>query len=148
MLSKLKEQKGKIFISVLIVFCFGLIRAFEKSLFYDPFLEYFESSAKNLPLPKIESFKLFYNLVFRFVLNTVLSLALIYTLFRDKGVLSFSIFLYGFFAIILFALFFIIVGYFPESTWLLFYVRRFIIQPIFVLLFIPAFYYQFQNLKK
>lgn len=148
MLNKVLEHKKKIFISVIIIFCFGLIRAFEKSLFYDPFLDYFETTFKNVPLPNVEFFKLFYNLLFRFALNTILSLVLIFTLFNDKGILGFSAFLYIFFGILLFGAFFIIVIYFPENSWLLFYVRRFIIQPIFVLLFIPAFYYQFQNFKK
>lgn len=148
MLNRIVEQKKKIFISIIIIFCFGLIRAFEKSLFYDPFLVYFESTFKGQPLPDVNLFKLFYNLLFRFALNTILSLVLIYTLFKDKGILNFSAFLYLFFGLILFIMFFIILGYFPENSWLLFYVRRFIIQPIFVLLFIPAFYYQFQNFKK
>ncbi|KQB38453.1 Exosortase F-associated protein [Flavobacterium aquidurense] len=73
---------------------------------------------------------------------------LIYTLFRDREILKFSAVIYGFFLLILFGMFFIILNYFPDGNWLLFYVRRFIIQPIFVLLFIPAFYYQQQNLKK
>jgi exosortase F-associated protein len=148
MLNKIREEKTKIFISTLVICCFGLIRAFESSLFYDPFLDYFEKDFNNIKLPEVDSLKLFLNLLLRFVLNTALSLILIYTLFRDKGILIFSSFLYTFFSVVLFAMFFIIVEYFPEKSWLLFYVRRFIIQPIFVLLFIPAFYYQLQNLKK
>ncbi|UUF15987.1 MULTISPECIES: exosortase F system-associated membrane protein [Flavobacterium] len=148
MLNKIREEKTKIFISVLVIFCFGIIRAFENMLFYDPFLDYFEKDFNNIKLPEVDSLKLFLNLLLRFALNTALSLILIYTLFRDKGILIFSSFLYAFFSVVLFAMFFIIVEYFPEKSWLLFYVRRFIIQPIFVLLFIPAFYYQLQNLKK
>ncbi|WP_343613459.1 exosortase F system-associated protein [Flavobacterium sp.] len=148
MLSSLLQHKGKILISIGVVFCFALIRTFENSLFYDPFLEYFESEFTNVPLPEVDSFKLFYNLIFRFGLNTILSLILIYTLFQDKGILNFTAILYAVFSILLFAAFFIIIEYFPNSNWLLFYVRRFIIQPIFVLLFIPAFYYQLQNSKK
>lgn len=148
MLNKIREEKTKIFISILVIFCFGIIRAFENKLFYDPFLDYFESDFNNTKLPEVDSLKLFLNLLLRFVLNTALSLILIYTLFKDKGILIFSSFLYAFFSVVLFAMFFIIVEYFPEKSWLLFYVRRFIIQPIFVLLFIPAFYYQLQNLKK
>ncbi|MDR6761055.1 exosortase F-associated protein [Flavobacterium sp. 2755] len=148
MLNKIREEKTKIFISTLVICCFGLIRAFESSLFYDPFLDYFEKDFNNIKLPEVDSLKLFLNLLLRFVLNTALSLILIYTLFRDKGILIFSSFLYALFSVVLFAMFFIIVEYFPEKSWLLFYVRRFIIQPIFVLLFIPAFYYQLQNLKK
>lgn len=148
MLNKILKHKFKILIAILIVLCFAVIRAFENKLFYDPFLIYFESDFKNLPLPQVEFFKLFCSLVLRFVLNTALSLMLIYTLFQDRDILRFSALLYSFFIVILLGLFLIILECFPEWNWLLFYVRRFIIQPIFVILFIPAFYYQQQNLKK
>lgn len=148
MLDNLKEHKLKILISILVVFCFGVIRAFEDQLFYDPFLNYFKEEFKNLPFPEVDSFKLFLGLFLRYILNSVLSLVLIYTLFQDKEILKFSIYMYVFFLVLLFIMFFVIIEYFPNANWLLFYVRRFIIQPIFVLLFIPAFYYQQQNLKK
>ncbi|MCC9062938.1 exosortase F system-associated membrane protein [Flavobacterium piscisymbiosum] len=148
MLNKLLEHKTKILIAIFIIFCFGMIRAFESKLFYDPFLVYFESDFKNAPFPQLDSLKLFWGLLLRYLLNAVLSLILIYTLFQEVDILKFSIFLYAFFLILLLGMFVIIINYFQEWNWLLFYVRRFIIQPIFVLLFIPAFYYQQQNLKK
>ncbi|WP_394776429.1 exosortase F system-associated protein [Flavobacterium sp.] len=148
MLNKLIEHKFKILIAVLIIVCFGIIRALENRIFYDPFLIYFESDFKDLPFPEVDPLKLFFGLLVRFILNTILSLLLIYTLFQDLEILKFSTLIYGFFLVILLGMFFIILNYFPEANWLLFYVRRFIIQPIFVLLFIPAFYYQQQNLKK
>jgi exosortase F-associated protein len=148
MLDNLKEHKLKILISILVVFCFGVIRAFEDQLFYDPFLNYFKEEFKNLPFPEVDSFKLFIGLFLRYILNSILSLILIYTLFQDVEILKFSTYMYGFFLVLLFVMFFVIIEYFPNANWLLFYVRRFIIQPIFVLLFIPAFYYQQQNLKK
>ncbi|RKR09731.1 exosortase F-associated protein [Flavobacterium sp. 90] len=148
MLDNLKEHKLKILVSILVVFCFGVIRAFEDQLFYDPFLDYFKEEFKNLPFPEVDSFKLFGGLFLRYILNSTLSLILIYTLFQDKEILKFSTYMYGFFLVLLFVMFFVIIEYFPDANWLLFYVRRFIIQPIFVLLFIPAFYYQQQNLKK
>lgn len=138
----------EILTAIFVVLCFGLIRTFESELFYDPFLEYFELDFKNLPFPKVDVFKLFFGLFLRYFLNTILSLILIYALFRDREILKFSTFLYLFFFVILFVLFFAILNYFPDANWLLFYVRRFIIQPIFVLLFIPAFYYQQLNFKK
>lgn len=148
MLSKLLQHKGKIIFAIFIIVCFGVIRAFESKLFYDPFLTYFESNFKEAPFPPIASFKLFCGLLLRYLLNAVLSLLLIYTLFQEVEILKFSIILYVFFLILLLGMFFVIINYFQDWNWLLFYVRRFIIQPIFVLLFIPAFYYQQQNLKK
>ena len=148
MLSKIVENKSKILIAIFIVMCFGLIRTFESQLFYDPFLDYFESDFKSLPFPQVDGVKLFCGLFFRYFFNTILSLILIYALFRDKEVLKFTTFLYVLFLALLLVLFFVILNYFPNGNWLLFYVRRFIIQPIFVLLFIPAFYYQQVNFKK
>jgi exosortase F-associated protein len=148
MLSKIAENKSKILITIFIVMCFGLIRTFERQLFYDPFLDYFESDFKSLPFPQVDGCKLFCGLFFRYFLNTILSLILIYALFRDKEILKFTTFLYVLFLALLLMLFFVILNYFPNGNWLLFYVRRFIIQPIFVLLFIPAFYYQQVNFKK
>lgn len=148
MLSKIAKDKAKILITIFILICFGLIRAFENQLFYDPFLDYFHADFKNLAFPQVDIFKLFFGLFFRYFLNTILSVILIYALFWDKEILKFSIFLYVFFLVILLVLFFVILNFFPDGNWLLFYVRRFIIQPIFVLLFIPAFYYQQLNSKK
>lgn len=148
MLNKLSENKFKIIITIVVVLCLGIVRTFENKLFYDPFLVYFESDFKELPFPQVNNFKLFAGLLLRYTLNTVLSLVLIYTLFRDIEIFKFSVFLYVFFLVLLLVTFFIILEFFPNANWLLFYVRRFIIQPIFVLLFVPAFYYQQQNLKK
>lgn len=148
MLNKVKDHKGKIIIAVLVIAGFGLIRAFEETLFYDPFLVYFDADFKGLPFPEVDAFKLFCGLLLRYFLNTALSLLLIYVLFQDLEILKFSAFLYACFLVILLAMFFIIIEYFTDGSWLLFYVRRFIIQPVFVLLFIPAFYYQMQSLKK
>lgn len=148
MLNKLIRYKFKFLITIVIVFCFGVIRAFEEQLFYDPFLAYFKSDFQNLPFPEINSFPFFLALLFRFVLNTILSLVIIYVLFQDIEMIRFSAFLYLFFLIVLFGLFISILNFYPDGSWLLFYVRRFIIQPVFVLIFIPAFYYQQQNLKK
>ncbi|MFH6998293.1 exosortase F system-associated protein [Flavobacterium sp. FlaQc-57] len=148
MLNKILQHKLKVVITILIVLCFAIIRNFESQLFYDPFLNYFKFDFKNLPFPEVDYVKLFCGLLVRYLLNSSLSLLLIYALFQDKDILRFSAFLYGFFIIILLVLFFVIIEFFPQWNWLLFYVRRFIIQPIFVILFIPAFYYQQLNLKK
>ncbi|MDX6181335.1 exosortase F system-associated protein [Flavobacterium sp. Fl-77] len=148
MLNKLLENKFRIAFAVLIICCFTVVRAFEKQLFYDPFLKYFEGDFKNLPVPDYNGFKLFLGILFRYLLNAFLSVALIEVLFRDKDITRFSIFLYLFFLVLLSVLFYLVLLFFPEKNWLLFYVRRFLIQPIFVLLFIPAFYYQQQDSKK
>ncbi|MBA4275159.1 exosortase F system-associated protein [Flavobacterium sp.] len=146
MLQKLLNHKVRIALAMLLVLLLVLIRAYEDSLFYDPFLNYFKTDYHNLPLPEIENGSLFFGLLFRYFLNTVLSLAIIYVLFKDTEAVKFASMLYLVFFIILVVFFFIVLSFFGETNKMaLFYIRRFLIQPIFLLLFLPAFYYQKQN---
>jgi len=148
MLNKLKENKFKIITAIVVVIGFALIRSLEKKLFYDPFLEYFNADFHSSPYPEVQTLKFCFGLFLRYFLNSALSLWLIYALFQDRDIFKFSLFVYAFFLMVLFAAFYIILNFFPDGGWLLFYVRRFIIQPILVLLFIPGFYYQLQKSKK
>src|SRR5690606_10472968 len=120
---------------------FVLIRLFESRWFYDPFLSYFKGAYQSQHFPEFESFKLLFNLFVRYFLNTVLSLGIIYVLFRNKEFLKVASFLYTVFFVLLIVAFFYIVNY-SDNSFVLFYVRRFLIQPLFLLLFVPAFYFQ------
>ena len=76
-------------------------------------------------------------------MNTLISLGIIYVLFKDVSKIKFSVFLFLIFFVFLIILMWVLLSYFNEKQAMaLFYVRRFLIQPIFLLLFIPAFYYQ------
>lgn len=130
---------------MVFVFLLILVRAFEDQLFYDPFLDYFKNDFNTLPLPNYNLVSLFFGLLFRYGLNTILSLGLLYVFFKDIAMIQFVSVLYVFFFLILIGLFFAILYFYEEhNNLILFYVRRFLIQPIFVILFIPAFYYQKQ----
>ncbi|HPW97196.1 MAG TPA: exosortase F system-associated protein [Flavobacterium sp.] len=143
MLAFLKKYKSKVIYSTLLILVLVLIRMFENQLFYDPFLNYFSSEYANLPFPKFNIFKLFFSLGFRFYLNMVISLGLLYVLFDDRKIVKFSIFLFMLLgSILLISFFFVLTFFAEESKMTLFYIRRFLIQPIFILLFIPGFYYQ------
>lgn len=146
MLKKLLSHKLRIAIIMLLVLFLVLIRAFENSLFYDPFLNYFKTDYTNLPLPEIDTIPLFFGLFLRYFLNTILSIAIIYMVFKDFGLIKFASVLYLIFFIILVIAFFSVLSFHGEENKMtLFYIRRFLIQPIFLLLFIPAFFYQKQN---
>ena len=146
MLQKLFNHKIRIALAMLFILLLVLIRAYEDSLFYDPFLDYFKSDYFNLPLPEINNLQLFLGLFFRYFLNTALSLAIIYVLFKDVDAIKFASILYCIFFIILVIAFFFVLFYNGETNIMgLFYVRRFLIQPLFLLLFLPAFYYQKQK---
>lgn len=146
MLRKILNNKIRLAQFLTLVGLLVLIRAFEDHLFYDPFLDYFKNDFANLSLPTFNPFQLFFGLLFRFTLNTILSLGIIYVLFKDIQMVKFALVLYYFFFMILIITFFFIIYYVKgHNNLALFYVRRFLIQPIFVLLFVPAFYYQKQK---
>jgi exosortase F-associated protein len=143
MLQLLLKNKKKIGWSLFLILLLVLIRVFEDQLFYDPFLNYFKTEYAHLAFPKINVIKLFFSLGIRFYLNSVISLFLLYVLFADKQIVKFSALLYMILGSILMISFIFVLTFFAEeSKMTLFYIRRFLIQPIFILLFIPAFYYQ------
>ena len=148
MLQILKKNKAKIGWSLFLILLLILIRAFEETLFYDPFLSYFKDEYSQLAFPKINIFKLFFSLGMRFYLNSVISLFLLYVIFKDTQIVKFTALLYMILGSILMISFIFILNFFGEENKMtLFYIRRFLIQPIFILLFIPAFYYQ-KQIKK
>lgn len=127
---------------MLLVIAFAVVRYFERILFYDPFLEYFHGEFQQQPLPEFDGFILGTGLFFRYSLNTFISLGLIYVLFRSMSKVRFAAALYAIFFVVLALAFYITVFFFEDHVLSLFYIRRFLIQPLFVILFIPAFYYQ------
>lgn len=147
-MQKLLNYKKEIGFSILLVFLLALVRSFEE-LFYDPFLEYFKSDYMKLAFPEYDSLKLFLSLFLRYALNSLISLAIIQVLFKDFTLTKFAGILYLIFFLILILVFFSILNFSDEdNNLMLFYVRRFLIQPLFLLLFVPAFYYQDKISKK
>jgi exosortase F-associated protein len=133
----------RILLGIICVFGLILVRGFEDFLFDDPLKLFFKSyNYQAAALPSVDSWVLFLNYFFRYFINTLLSLALIYLCFLDKNLLKFSLLLYGTAFVILSLIFFSMLKAEILSHQTLFYIRRFIIHPIFVLLFIPGFYYQ------
>jgi exosortase F-associated protein len=141
----------KYFKIAFIVFLFCLlvtIRGFAGEFFYDPLKIYFYNDYLYTKLPELNSFKLLVFMTLRYVMNSLISLLIIWVIFKKKRYLKFSAI---FFIVALFVLI-IPFSYFLnqqfESGYLLpFYIRRFIIHPVFLLLLLPAFYYQKINSK-
>jgi exosortase F-associated protein len=126
---------------IIIVGLMGAVRYFESTLFYDPFLKYFKSDYQDFPLPGFDSLKLVLGFFSRYFINSLLSLALVFVVFKDWCHVRFSAFLLLLFFFVLLGGFFLMVYYFEDGKMVLFYIRRFIIQPIFILLFLPGFYF-------
>lgn len=143
MLKRLFKQKFRILFFIIALLGLVLVRAFENKLFYDPFLTFFKLDYQNKPLPSFDNIPLFFGLLMRYSLNTILSLIIIYTLFKQLQLIRFALILYGVFFVLLMVVFFTLLNFSNQPDYLiLFYIRRFLIQPLFLLLFVPAFYYQ------
>ncbi|NND63252.1 MAG: exosortase F system-associated protein, partial [Flavobacteriaceae bacterium] len=119
------------------------IRGFESSLFYDPLIQFFKVDHSTESLPSIELWTYLANISFRFWLNTAISLLVLWIIFRKKEVIKVSVILYTtVFVLLMIALTVLLQSDRMGGHLGLFYVRRFLIQPLFLLLLIPAFYFQ------
>ena len=127
-----------------------LIRSIASKTFYDPFIEFFKNDYLTTTFPAYETPKLFINLFCRHLINTLVSLAIIYFLFQKKQLITFSIKLITFSIKFLFSLclchrlnyFLLLETSFSSGYLFAFYIRRMLIHPIFLLVLLPAFYYQ------
>ena len=126
----------------LLVLMLAAIRFFEQELFYDPLIQFFKSDYLLGIIPPMDMAKLMINLSLRFWLNTAISLAIIYISFRDLNILKFSAVLYAILYVLATLVFiFLVLNIEREHYLALFYVRRFLIHPLFLLILLPAFYY-------
>jgi exosortase F-associated protein len=125
---------------VLLIVVFACIRIFQETLFYDPLLEFFKHEDK--VVPQYDGFKLFLSLGFRYFLNSAVSVGILWLAFKDGQVVKLSAILLACFFIVLAVILFIVLGLKEPNLLLVFYIRRFLIQPLFLILFLPAFYYQ------
>ena len=122
---------------------FVLIRLFQNDLFYDPLIQFFKGNFQSEQFPKLEFWRYNLSLMFRFGLNTLLSLLIIWAWFTKKSYLVFASFLYAIVGVVAFILFWTFAHNISTEEYMkLFYIRRFLIQPIIVIVLIPAFYFQ------
>lgn len=143
MLKNLLNNKIKVFVLFLLVLVLVSIRIFEESLFYDPYLDFFKTDFTNFPLPVVDKLSLFLSLFFRYSLNSIVSIFFIQIAFNDINFTKFASGLYGILFFILIIVFYVVLAFFAdESKMELFYIRRFLIQPLFLLLFIPGYLIQ------
>ena len=132
----------KIIFLVFLAFLLVLIRWFEDLLFYDPLTHFFKTEHTSA-LPSFNTLQLLANIVLRFLINALLSLLMLWVVFKDSGIIKFSGLLYSALFVLLFTSFCFLLFYSESDNFLpLFYVRRFLIQPLFLLILLPAFYFQ------
>ncbi|WP_299060068.1 exosortase F system-associated protein [uncultured Polaribacter sp.] len=133
----------KITVASLLFLMFFAVRAFASELFYDPLVVYFKNDYLYKNIENIDIWRLLVHMFYRYFLNSILSLAIIWVLFQRKEYLKFATFFFLIAFVFLIIVFvFLIKNNFETGYLLPFYIRRFIIHPLLLLLLLPAFYYQ------
>lgn len=127
------------------------IRVLEEKLFYDPFLKYFQQEFHTAEFPVFVWWKLIVSHFFRFLLNLFFSAILLQGLFINRNWTLQAVFLMILGFVILLPIY--LLGLYTEMKWgylFTFSVRKFVIQPVFLLLFIAVFYYKnrLEKIKK
>lgn len=133
---------SRIAIVVVCLFGFLFIRFRESALFYDPFILFFKGYFQSQRLPQINVPKLILNLILRYGIHMVLSIAVLWAIFMERGILKFSMILYILIFITLLSVFWYEVKHYEIGNYgLLFFVRRLLTQPVLIIILIPGFYY-------
>ena len=119
------------------------IRVLEEKLFYDPFLKYFQQEFHTSDFPVFVWWKLIMSHFFRFLLNLIFSAILLQGLFGKKNWTKQATFLMVLGFVVLLPIY--LTGLYTQMKWgylFTFSVRKFVIQPVFLLLFVAVFYYK------
>lgn len=125
------------------------VRMLEDKIFYDPFLEYFHEAIKNIAFPRFELGKLIAGHLFRFMLNLAFSCLIIQCLFKNRQWTAQGALLITIIFVITFPIYLYCIHDKFEIGYLFsFYMRRFVIQPLALLLIVPMFYYRKQLMEK
>ncbi|WP_312300396.1 exosortase F system-associated membrane protein [Chryseobacterium sp.] len=125
------------------------VRIFEDTLFYDPFLNYFHEANQKIDIPAFEWGQLIRGHLFRFALNLLFSCMIIYGLFKSKEwTIQGAVMMAIVFAIAFPIYLYCINDNFGIGYLFSFYMRRFVIQPLIILLIVPMFYYRRQMMGK
>jgi exosortase F-associated protein len=138
-------QKSKLFTFVgisFLVLALASVRFFEKNWFYDPFILFFKGEYYHKDLPDFDFVKLGLHYLLRYSINSVLSLTILFLWFKEIKLIKDFLLIYAIAFVVLFMGFTLLVLMNEPNLSILFYVRRFLIQPLFLVLFVPALLYQ------
>ncbi|WP_298526504.1 exosortase F system-associated protein [uncultured Christiangramia sp.] len=136
------KKRYRIILISFMVLLLAAIRFFEDSLFYDPLIAFFRSDYLLGIIPPMNMAELMIHLSIRYALNSAISLGIIYIAFQNRSMLKFSVILYALLYLgAVSAFIFLVLNIEREHYLALFYVRRFLIHPLFLLILLPAFYY-------
>jgi len=137
-----KDRLFRWFSAVLIVILLVAVRIMEKEWFPEPLIDFFASDDYLTQALPAMGFADVFNTFLRYAVNSVLSVWLLYLLFHDKELTRWAVKFYTVAGIILFILYLILLWTYSAGHYrLLFYTRRLLVQPLFLFILLPGFYF-------
>ena len=126
----------------------ALVYVGQKKFFYDPFLDFIYNPVTD-NYPDLETTKYVFSKLFRFLLNDSLAILIIYGFFGPGKYVKFAAYILLFGLVVLLPLYLVLVVFFyPETYSFLNHLHRLVLNPVLMMLLIPAFYSQKANRKK
>lgn len=123
-----------------------VVYVFQMKLFYDP-LNDFRFNPKDPQAPEFDIWKLIASKTIRYIFNDSFALMVIWGLFQNKNYMKFAVAVFMFGFLILLPLYlFLVTHYYLETQSFLNHLHRLVLNPVLMMLLIPAFYYQ-QSLR-
>jgi exosortase F-associated protein len=138
-------MQNRVISTLLVLLLLGAIvsiRLYELDLFYDPLNEYFHGNFQALPFPEIDIWKLMLSNSLRFLLNSSISLGVLWLLYKSAAFVKAGLWVYLFTFIILSAALIILLQLDSSlAKMALFYTRRFLIHPLLLFILVAGCYY-------
>ena len=131
-----------------IVVLLGLLvvlRMFAADWFYDPLEAFFKGQYQGQPLPEIAAAKLLAVMALRFWITAAITVGVIHLWFDNRSKTRLSLLVLAVAFVLFFIAFWVLIVLKQPPLEGLFYIRRFLIQPLILILLIPAFYYEMSN---
>ena len=118
------------------------VRYFETTVFPEPLHDYFHDGFQAMPIPAGYNVIILAVTALRYLVNTILSIGIIWFIFKKTGFVKAALWVYLFAFLLLFsAMALCLINGGDALKMVLFYVRRFLIHPLLLLILIAGFYY-------
>ena len=119
---------------------------FQMQLFYDPY-QHFSINDAHAIAPELNATHYILSKIFRYSLNDGFALLIIWGLFANKKYMRFAVIIFLIGLLVLLPIYLILsITFYPNSFTVLNHLHRIVLNPVLMMLLIPAFYYQ-QSLK-
>ncbi|MGB3590798.1 MAG: exosortase F system-associated protein [Nonlabens sp.] len=145
----MKSRTLTIFGVIILVVALILVRVFERYIFDTTLIDYFHGAFELKPIPDGNFLSIYLSISLRFLINSTISVAILYLIYSRKFYLNASLWVYFISFIVLSIAFLILIqgeGEFVKRA--LFYVRRFLIHPLLLFILAAGFYFMDRNTQR